>query len=61
MTTGRGPSADRLSATCGLFLRADYGQWAEQSDRDHTPPALVRAHQTARPEPTADPPTALGR
>jgi hypothetical protein len=28
---------------------------------DRTPPAPVRAHQTARPEPTADPPTALGR
>jgi hypothetical protein len=28
---------------------------------DRTPPAPDRAHKTARPEPTADPPTALGR
>jgi four helix bundle protein len=28
---------------------------------DRIPPAPARAHKTARPEPTADPPTALGR
>jgi four helix bundle protein len=31
------------------------------SDTDRTPPAPTRAHQTARPEPTAGPLTALGR
>jgi len=53
MTTGRGLSASRLSATCVLFLRADYGQWAKESgDDERTPPAQVGAHETARPEPT---------
>jgi four helix bundle protein len=28
---------------------------------DHPPPAPARAHKTARPEPTADPPSAPGR
>jgi four helix bundle protein len=31
------------------------------SGTDRTSPAPARAHQTARPEPTADPPSALGR
>jgi four helix bundle protein len=31
------------------------------SNTDRTPPAPARAHQTARSEPTAGPPTALGR
>jgi hypothetical protein len=50
------------SATCVLFMGADYGPVAEESDDgERPPPAPVRAYQTARPEPTADPPTALGR
>ena len=143
MTTGRGLLAGRRSAAGGLFVRADYGQWAEESDdgrrfraatsipaniaegrrqesekefarflryalnssseleyhlilahdtkaiseddfrslvtqtirvrkmlyallkclsvSDRTPPAADRAHKTARPKPTADPPSAPGR
>ena len=43
MTTGRGLSACRLSATCGLFVRGDHGQWAEESDEsERTPCASSR-------------------
>jgi hypothetical protein len=32
MTTGRGLMAGRLSAAGEMFVRADYVQWAEESD-----------------------------
>src|SRR6266853_444854 len=50
----------RLRAGCSCAF--EYAQWAEKGDEaERTPAAPLRAYQTARPEPTADQPTVLGR
>jgi hypothetical protein len=59
MTTGQGLSAGRLSAMGGLFFCGTPSKWFGVNDRK--PPAPARAHQKARAQPTADPPSALGR